>query len=64
MQDVTLFAVRVVQEREARRAVWVILDGRDARGNAFLLAAKIDGAVLLFVPAAAMRCTDYMVSGP
>ena len=61
MQDVALLAVRVVQEREARRAVRVVLDGRNLRRNALLLAAKIDRAVLLLVAAAAMPDGDLAV---
>ena len=61
MQDVALLAVGVVQQREARRAVRVVFDGRDLRRNALLFAAEIDRAILLLVPAAAMPDGDFAV---
>src|ERR1700688_2536589 len=58
MKNVTLFSVGLVREREPRRTVRVVLDGRHAGRDALLLAAKIDRAVLLFVPAAAVPYGD------
>ncbi len=42
VQDVALLAVGIVQQRDARRAVRVVLDGRDLRRDAVLVAAEID----------------------
>ena len=61
MQDVALLAVGIVQQRQTRRTVRIILDGRDARRNSLLLAPEIDRAVLLLVPAAAMPDRDFAV---
>ena len=47
MQDVALFAVRIVQQREARRAVRIIFDRRNLGRDAGLVAAEIDGAIAL-----------------
>src|SRR5215472_7538640 len=58
MQDVALLSIGVVQECQPRRAVRVVFDGGNARGNALLLAAKIDRAVLLLMPAAAVPDGD------
>src|SRR5690606_32079081 len=45
-EDVALLAVRVVQERDARGAVGVVLDVRDLRGDAVLVVAtEVDDAV-------------------
>ena len=51
-QDVALLAVGVVQQRDVRRAVRVVLDGRDLGGNAGLLAPEVDLAVAALVAAA------------
>jgi hypothetical protein len=40
--DVALLAVDVVQQRQARRAVRIVLDGRDAPGDAGFVPAEID----------------------
>ena len=39
-EDVALLAVRVVEERDARRAVRVVLDRRDLGGDADLVARQ------------------------
>ena len=41
-EDVALLAVRVVQERDARRAVRIVLDARHLGGDAELVAAEVD----------------------
>ena len=43
-----------MQQRDARVAVRVVLDRRDLRGHAVLVATEVDDAVLLLVPAAAV----------
>src|ERR1700677_1306077 len=59
MQDVTLLAIGVVQKRQTRRAVRVIFNRSHARRNSLLLAAEIDGAILLLVSAAAVPHGDF-----
>src|ERR1019366_3180289 len=61
MQDVTLLSVGVVQQRQTCRAIWIVLDGRDARRNALLLAPEVHDAVLALVAAAAMPDGDLTV---
>src|SRR5262249_61933511 len=51
-EDVALLAVRVVQEREAGRAVRVVLDGRHLGRDVRLVAAEIHEAVAALVAAA------------
>ena len=53
LQDVALLAVRVGQQRNARRAVRVVLDRRDLRRNVALVALEVDDAVHPLVAAAA-----------
>src|SRR4030042_1143140 len=50
-QDVTLLAVLVVKQRDARRAVRVVLDRRHLRGNPDLLAPEVDLPVAALVAA-------------
>src|SRR6266436_546632 len=57
-QDVALLAVTVVQQRDAGRPVRVVLDARDPRRNAELVAPEIDAAVLPLVPAAHIPARD------
>src|SRR5712672_4613270 len=54
MQNVAFLAVRVMQERQTRRTVRVVFNGRNLRWDALLLTPEIDGAVLLLMAAAAM----------
>src|SRR6185503_19960764 len=42
LQDVALLAVRVRQQRDARRAVRVVRDGRDLRRDVRLVALEVD----------------------
>src|SRR5687768_10101894 len=51
-EDVALLAVDVVQQRDVRGAVRVVLDRRDLRGDPALVALEVDVAILLLVPAA------------
>jgi hypothetical protein len=61
MQDVALLAVRVVDERDPRGAVRVVLDLRDAAGDVPLVAAEVDPAVLALVAAALVPDGDPAV---
>src|SRR4029453_3662946 len=51
--DVTLLAVAVVEQRDARVAVRVVLDRRDLGRDAVLVATEVALAVLVVWPAAA-----------
>ena len=53
LQDVALLAVRVGQQRDARRAVRVVLDRRHLRRDVALVALEVDDAVHPLVAAAA-----------
>ena len=53
LQDVALLAVGISDERDARRAVRVVLDRRDLPRNVLLVALEIDDPVEPLVPAAA-----------
>src|SRR5207247_3358903 len=46
------------QQRDARRAVGVVLDRGDLRGHGVLLALEVDDAVAALVPAALVPCRD------
>src|SRR5882762_4841336 len=59
MQDVALLAVGIVQQRQARRAVRIVFDGRNPRRDSFFLTAEINRAVLFLVSAAAMPDRDF-----
>src|SRR6185503_6821866 len=52
--DVALLAVLVEEEREARRAVRVVLDRLDRRGNPVLVALEVDHPVVALLAAAAV----------
>src|SRR5262249_10542922 len=52
--NVALLPVRVLEERDARRAVRVVLDRHDARRNAVLVPPEVDDAIEALVPAAAV----------
>ena len=58
MKDVALLAVDVVQQGDAGAAVRVVLDGRDLRGDAVLVALEVDDAVLALVSAALVTGGD------
>ena len=53
-EDVALLAVRVVQESDASAAVRIVLDRRDAGGDAVLRALEVDDTVAALVTAALM----------
>src|SRR5262249_39898023 len=57
-QDVALLAVRVVDERDPRAPVGVVLDRRHPAGNADLVALEVDDPVELLVAAAAVADGD------
>src|SRR5262249_12582403 len=59
LKDVTLVAIGIVQEREVRTAIRVVLDRGNLRRHAWFVAAKIDFAVLLFVAAAAVPYRNF-----
>ena len=61
MQDVALLAVHIVQKRDARAAVRVVLDGRNLGGHAVLVALEVDDAVTALVAAALMARGDAAV---
>jgi hypothetical protein len=60
-EDVALLAVRVVEERDARRAVRVVLDRRHRRRHADLVALPVDDSVALLVTTAAEAAGDAPV---
>src|SRR6266436_3725483 len=59
MQDVALLAVSVMQQRQIRTAVWVVLDGRHFRGHAHIFAPEVHFTVSLLVAAAAVPDHDF-----
>src|SRR6266481_7443208 len=61
MEDVALLAVGVVQQRQVRAAIRVVLDGRHFRGHAELFAPEVHLAVGLLVAAAAVPDHDFTV---
>src|SRR4051812_41383434 len=63
-EDVGLRAVGVVEQRDARRPVRVVLDRGDLRGNAVLQALEVDDAVAALVAAALMTRRDAAVRVP
>src|SRR5450432_210381 len=63
-QDVALVAVDVVEERDARGAVGIVLDGEDDRGHADLVALPVDDAVALLMAAAPEARGDTAVVIP
>src|SRR5579864_3108045 len=60
-EDVALRAVGVVEQRDARRPVGVVLDGGDLRRHAVLLALEVDDAVAALVTAALVTRRDAAV---
>src|ERR1700678_491842 len=61
LQDVALLAVRVMQQRNARRTIGIVFDGRDLSRDSGLLPAEIHLPVLLRVAAAAVPGGDFAV---
>ena len=60
-EDVALLAVGVVQQRDARAPVRVVLDVRDLGGHAVLVPLEVDHAVAVLVPAAVVARRDAAV---
>ena len=60
-EDVRLLAVGVVQQRDARRPVRVVLDRGDLRRHAVLQALEVDDAVAALVAAALVARRDAAV---
>src|ERR1700734_559326 len=64
-EDVPLLAIHVVEQRDARGAVRVVLDVRDLRRNAVLVVPpEVDQPVGALVPAALMPHRDAAVNVP
>src|SRR5205814_8640702 len=51
-EDVALLAVDVIQQRDARAAIGIVLNRRDLRGNPTLVTLEVDVAIALLVAAA------------
>src|SRR2546423_1264185 len=62
--DVAASAVLVMEQRDPRRAVRIVLDARDLGADAVLVAAKIHDPVALLVPAADPAHGDVAVVVP
>src|SRR5580658_2211598 len=60
--DVPLLAIGVIEPRDARRPVRIILNGRDLSGNAELIALEIDGSIRLLGSAAAETRRDQTLA--
>jgi len=58
MQDVAALAVLVLQERNARRSVWVILNLVHGCTHIVLIATEIDAAITSFVATTAVAAGD------
>src|SRR5258705_12029056 len=61
MDDIALFAIRVMQQRYVRAAIGFVFNGRNLRGHTVLVAPEIHLAVLLIVAAAAMPDHNFAV---
>src|ERR1051326_5753040 len=64
MKDVTLLAVGVRQQRDARRAVRIVLDRNHRRRHTGLVALEVDRAQLALVPSAAVPDGDVAGVAP
>ena len=58
MEDVALLAVHVVDQRDAGRAVRIVLNRSDLAGNAQLVALEINDAVAALVAPTPMAHSD------
>ena len=56
--DVALLAVEVMEQRDVRRAVGIVLHGEDLRGHVVLVALEVDDTVLLARAAALVADRD------
>src|SRR5437763_5244660 len=61
-ENVTEFAIRVLNESDARRAVWIVFDSYNFCGDPALASRKINLAIFLFVPAADMPRSEPPVA--
>src|SRR5262245_53719578 len=61
VQDVALVAIRIVQQRNVRAAVWIVFDRRNLGRNPILVAPEVYLAVLLLVSAAAVPNHHFAV---
>ena len=59
MQDVTLVAIRIVQQRNVGAAIGVVLDRFHLGRHAFFVAAEINLAILLLVAATTMPNRNF-----
>ena len=57
-EHVALLAVAIVEQADPRRAVRVVLDGREPGGYADLVALEVDPPVAALRATAAMACGD------
>src|SRR5712664_3807259 len=64
MEDVALLAVGVVEQRQVRAAIRIVLDCRHFRGHAELVAPEVHLAVSLLVAAAAVPDHDFALVVP
>src|SRR5258708_32207422 len=58
LEDVALFAVQIRHQRDARRAVRIVLDGNNLAGDSGLVALEINDPQLALVPATTMPDRD------
>ena len=58
LKDVTLLAIRVAQQRDARRTVRIVFDRSDRRRDSLLVALEIDQAQLALVASATKPTRD------
>ena len=58
LQDVALFTIGICEQRDSCRAIRIVFDGSNRRGNAGLIALEIDDADLAFVSSAAMPASE------
>ncbi len=60
---IALFAIRIMKQRDPRRAVWIILDGRHFGDYIRFVALKIDGAVSLISAPPPIKPAGYASMG-
>src|SRR6202046_2326010 len=59
LQNVTLLAIRVMQQSDSRRPVGVVLNRCDLRRDTRFVAAEVDVAILARVSATAVPGSDF-----
>ena len=57
--DVTLFAVSVVEKGDVGVAVWVVFDGRDGGWDAILATTEVDDTITILVTTADVTAGDH-----